>query len=167
MIKSETIQRRCRKVSRGGTTIIELVGVLGLLLVIGATSHRSLGNITRASQESQMSRASRLELERLAASIRQDGHSATNVKSESDNLFELSSPQRQVRYQWKTGQPIILRQVIVDGQRKAVDRFQLRVGTTIDTLVSDTETDQKRLSVKLSGGGSADRSRRFLIEVEI
>lgn len=165
MINSKRGCHHFLKANRRGVSIIELVGTMGLLLVIGATTHRLLGNVTRASQESRMSRAGRLELERLAASVRQDGRSATSVKLGNEMIL-LRSSNQQVRYQWKQGQPIILRQVLVDDKPAAVDRFKLRVGTTINASVFQKDSDQVRLSVQLSGGESANRLSRFLIEVE-
>lgn len=171
MIASRRIQSRQFYALRRGTTIIELIGMLGLLMVIGATTHRSLGNITRASREGQMSRAGRMEIERFADTLRQDGGGASSVQAD-DNLITFDSPQRQVRYRWNEGQPLILREVFVDGDRQAVDRFRLRFGTKVESIVSNAIDDGELLSVKLSNvklsnGKDPGQLSTFLIEVGI
>ena len=168
--RTNTAGRRA-KIVRRGTSIIELMGMMGLLMVIGATTYRSLGNITRANQDRQARRSSRLEVERFANAIRQDERISNEVFV-SDRAFEFSDQERQVRYRWGDDTSIVFREVLVEETLQAVDRFSFRSGMQIKASLGETTGELKLLSVKIADDGpeaSEDSvgSQGFLIEVAI
>ena len=170
-MKQVTVARRRAKIDRCGTTIIELMGMMGLLIVISTATYRSLGNITRANQDRQSGRSSRLEVERFSQTIRQDKKTSDDV-STNDRGFELSSENRLVRYRWSDDTPIVFREIFVGETRQAVDRFTFRAGTRVKTTLGETTDDRKLLSVEVKANEqeafkSSAGSQGFLIEVAI
>jgi hypothetical protein len=151
---------------RSGTTIIEVIGMIGLLLVIGATSHRSLGNLTRASHENQLCRTHRLEIGRLAKAIRRDGRELASVQTEG-NLIVFSNGNRQVRYQWNDQDSVVMRQVLVGGEHHAADRFRFKSGTQVAVDVSELTDQSRLLSVEMRDRKGSPDLPKFRIEVEL
>ena len=134
---------------RRGTTIIEVMGLTGLLLLIGTTSYRSLGTVTRVSKQNQHSRVQRTEVDRLARTIRHDLHGADAV-AVVDGTIQIKTNAGEIGFRWDDAQSTLFRSVTANEQVQAVDRFRLHSDMRFSAEVEDASEDQKLLRLNLS-----------------
>jgi YD repeat-containing protein len=123
---------------RNATTLIEVVGTLGLLLLLAVSAASILGAITDVGLRDSRARQGRASVERLADMFRRDVHDAQNITLTEDRWpIDLSTENGAIRYEWDELGRSIRRRVSREDVRLGVDQFQLTAGCDPRVSVSD------------------------------
>jgi hypothetical protein len=111
---------------RNATTLVEVVGTLSVLLVLGVSAASILGSITQVGVRSNRAMQSRASVERLAKVFRRDIHQASEINaSETPLTLDLLTDSVTVRYRWhqKLGS---MRRTASEGETQlSIDTFAL------------------------------------------
>ncbi len=138
---------------RNGTTLVEVLGTLSVLLVLGVSAASILGSITQIGVRSNRAMLSRASVERLAKVFRDDIHQAGEISvSDAPVAFALSSGPLTVRYQWNEKRFWFRRSVSEGEKQLSIETFDfsddVRPGISVtDDLVTlrlnDEDLDRK------------------------
>ena len=151
---------------RHGTTIIELAGLMGLLIILAAATVRSLGSLAQVSADNQTSRVTRNEVDRFARNLRADAAKSDSVAN-TDDAIVFSRGSQQSRYRWDSASCTMFRDSQTNGETNAGDRFRFRIGTGIQSRVLDGPADSQRLIIEVRQSESQTGRPQFLIEVGV
>lgn len=133
---------------RRGTTLVEVLGTLSVLLVLGVSAAGILAAITEIGVRTGAAKQGRASVQRLAEVIRRDVHDAASVEDTDAWPLDLIDGDVSVRYQWDA-QTHCIRRTVTDGQtQKGIDRFVLP--QPCDPQVS---TNDQMVTVMLRQGG--------------
>lgn len=149
---------------RRGTTMIEMAGLLGLLIIIAAATVQSLSSLAFVSTDNQSSRSNRAEIDRFAVTLRKDAAKSDEVSSKNNEIV-FSLDQQQVRYRWDPKQFTMFRQIQDGDNVQASERFRFSEETQVSSRVVQERDDSRRLSIQLRRSGSQPNRPKFLIEV--
>ncbi len=146
---------------RNASTLVEVLGTLSVLLVLGVSAASILGSITQVGVRSNRATQSRASVERLARVFRQDIHRAREINASDTPLrLDLSNDSMTVRYQWHEKLSSIRRTASQGETQLSIDTFDLPddfqpVISVLDDLVV----------LRLNDGDSvAEQGRRWVIE---
>jgi hypothetical protein len=146
---------------RNATTLVEVLGTLSVLLVLGVSAASILGSITQVGVLSNRATQGRASVERLAKSFRQDIHQASEISlSDVPSAIDLSTDTETVRYQWheKLGS---FRRTASEGETQlSIDTFELP--DDFQPVISVTD-DLVVLRLN-AGDGAGQKGRRWVIE---
>ncbi len=121
----------CRRKSvrisqRTAITLIEVLGTLSVLLVLGLAAVSILGKVTDIGVRTNLARQGRASIERLAPLFRDDVRHAQQINlSQTDGSIEIVRGQQQVQYSWRNRPATIFRRVTQAETQSSVDRFTL------------------------------------------
>lgn len=111
---------------RKATTLVEVLGTLSVLLVLGVSAASILGSITQVGVRSSRAMHNRASVERLAKVFRQDVHRASEkTASDTPTAVDLSDDSVTVRYQWNEKLSSIVRTVRENQKQLSIDTFEL------------------------------------------
>jgi hypothetical protein len=151
-IAPSTRQNGRRKVNRRATTLVEILGTLSVLLVLGVAAAGMLGAITEIGVRANTAKQSRGSARRLADVIRRDVHDAGRVNASNAWPLDLITGNVTIRYEWNAPTHCIRRTAKEGQTQQAVDRFQLP-----DHCDPRVSTSDERVTVVLWDGGQTQR----------
>lgn len=124
----------CARQRRSGTTLLEMIATLSLLLVLATTAVRMLREVTEIGTRTSETHHARVAIERLADQVRQDARDAQDItagasgnNSSSDTSWPLviRKHEAEIRYDFAAADHQIRRSIHEDSQTVAIDRFTL------------------------------------------
>ena len=118
--------RRARTaLERSATTLIEVIGTLAVLLVLGVSAASILGSITDIGAGTNRAKQGRVAMERFAKVFRGDVHDARQVMP-TDNHWplQLSMGATSIHYDWDQRTNSIRRRSSDGEKQLTIDRFQ-------------------------------------------
>ena len=110
---------------RPATTLIEVLGTLSVLLLLGVSAAGILGSITEIGIRTNNAQQRRGAIQRLADSVRRDAHQARRAECEQGWPMDLIMAGATVRYDWNAPSHSIQRTVLGQNSPQAFDRFRL------------------------------------------
>ncbi len=110
---------------RTATTLVELLGTLSVLLVLGMTAASLLSKVADIGTQSNQARQGRASIERLATEFRRDVQQASELQLPADHSIEITTPSQTIRYSWEEDPTIIRRSVTRAGKTPELDQFRL------------------------------------------
>jgi YD repeat-containing protein len=111
---------------RAATTLVEMLGTLSVLLVLGVSSARLLGAVTEVGAYSAHRKQVRASVLRLAEKFRMDVRNARHVTlSDQRWPIEMTPAGATIRYDWDRQSHAIERSANDGKKRFGVERFQL------------------------------------------
>jgi hypothetical protein len=132
--------------------LVEVLGTLSVLLVLGVSAAGILGAITEVGVRAGSANQGRASVRRLADALRRDTHRATRVEASDAWPLDLITGSVTVRYQWNAPTRCIRRTVTEGQTQRAVDRFRLP-----DHCDPQVSTSDERVTVVLCRGGQTQR----------
>ncbi|TWT51200.1 hypothetical protein Pla22_39770 [Rubripirellula amarantea] len=133
---------RCSQ-KRRGSSLIEVISVLGLLMFIASSTFQLISSFTLVSKQHQESRSGRSSIARLADSIRSDirGCESFNV---NDSTLVIKRDETEVKYRFVPEKQRIDRTQI-ERDQKSADQFLIHRDVT-----AAMSKEANRFSLKLS-----------------
>lgn len=126
--QSSALQRRIGK-RRQATTLVEVLGTLSVLLVLGVSAASILGAITQVGVQSNLATNRRASVERLAKHFRNDVHHAQELSVvEAPLTLDISIGSQTVHYEWRESSGSIWRRVSEGETQVSIESFELSGG---------------------------------------
>lgn len=146
---------------RNATTLVEVLGTLSVLLVLGVSAASILGSITQVGVRSNRALQSRASVERLAKAFRQDIHQASEISvSDVPLAIDLSTDSVTVRYQWHEKLGSIRRTASEGETQLSIDTFELP--DDFQPVISATD---EMVVLRLNAAdGAGEKGQRWVIE---
>lgn len=146
---------------RTATTLVEVLGTLSVLLVLGVSAASILGSITQVGVTSHKAMQGRASVERLAKVFRRDVQQSSEITAATEPLtIDLTVESMTVRYRWHEDSRSITREVSEGEQQLSTDRF-----TFPQELRPDVSISESLAVLRLSEGPVAKQTgRRWVIE---
>ncbi len=161
-----SLKFQSKRRQRRGTTIIELMGLIGLLMATAMAAYRSLGTVTRLSHQNQIHRLHRTEIDRLARIFRSDTGNATKVDIQG-HVVDLVGDQGDVRYEFRHSDSSLYRTQSTGTQAVSVDRFRMRPGFNMTMEVHEPTEGVDFLRFKIASNSSSGSSAHWIMESAI
>lgn len=118
-----------RRTRPSGMTLIEVLALISVLLVIGISAARILGQLTSTGNELRNAQQARESVARIAAKFRADVAAATELGvTDNAQALELRQQDRLVRYAWSGGRGELQREVTHQQDLVSRDRFAVQGG---------------------------------------
>ncbi len=114
------------RVVRGGTTLIEVLGTLSVLLAIAIAGGSMLGSVTSLGLQCKLAEQSRVDIARLATMLRSDVHAAMMGElNEDGQSLDLTLEDQDIRYQIDAPAHRILRKQTDSEGRSSIEQFSM------------------------------------------
>ncbi|QDT04048.1 hypothetical protein K227x_24340 [Rubripirellula lacrimiformis] len=131
---------------RRGTTLLEMVATMSVLLVLAVAAVRMLSTVSEIGIATADDGRRRSEASRLADSFRQDIRAADTVQADQWPV-EISHDDLEIRYQYDPAESAVDRTIWRDSDRIATDRFRLPIKCD-----PQLESDPDRIRLSLARG---------------
>lgn len=142
---------------RIGTTLVEVMGTLSVLFVLGISSANLLRAITDVGAYNAHRQQVRDSVVRLSEKFRLDVENARRLSVQGDSWpIEMTTAGATIRYDWDRQSHAIERSASQGQQISGVERFQLS-----QQCQAEVDIDDDRVTLKLSEGKS---SQPWIIE---
>ncbi len=120
---------------RRGTTLVEVLGTLSLLLAIAVSAVSLLSTVSNLRERSKRSSQSRTAVDRLATKLRNDVHGASELKVADDGLsLAISQASESIEYRFDRDTNSFRRQV---DEPKQTDSFELAEDVLPEISIKD------------------------------
>lgn len=150
---------RPRRRTRRGMTLIEVMGLLTVLLVIGVSAVAILSQVTAIGERTENNRSGRAQAVRFADAFRKDVRGASQVTLGGDEgPIEIVTGKVITRYHWEPGTAEIHRQVTAADSTDRFDRFRLPKRCRPRVSLAD-----QYVTFEL---GNTDQSHPWIVEVK-
>lgn len=136
------LRPNARKSRRSGTTLVELIALMGFLVVIATASYRSLNHLTAITYETKQANYIRGEVRRFNARLRADAELATGVDGSDDSLTLACDRQtagvESIKYKFDKDELFVSRITMVGGEQKSIDQFELPPKSNLSVSVQES-----------------------------
>lgn len=119
-------RRRPTSKRRAAITLVEVLGTLSLLLILGVSAAKLLDGVTEIGARAAHRKQMRASVLRLAETFRLDVQSARNLKFNDDHWpIEMTTAGATIRYDWDRQAHAIQRSADNGQKRVGVEQFRL------------------------------------------